>query len=105
MGILIETAHLHNNNMKVFLALVALFAVAAASPVQVEERDIISMVIEMLKGFICNMQEERLQERGIMDITINLVKSFLCGDNPGPDPGPDPAPVPTGEPLPPIPDF
>merc|ERR1712113_583805 len=103
MGILIETQHIYTTNMKVFvLALVALFAVAAASPVQVEERDIISMVIEMLKGFICSMQE-----RGIMDMIINMVKTFLCNDpnpNPDPNPGPDPGPMPDPDPMP-VPDF
>merc|ERR1712113_1345198 len=99
MGILIETQHGNTINMKVFvLALVALFAVAAASPVQVEERDIISMVIEMLKGFICSMQEERIEERGIM----NMIKTFLCNDpnpNPDPNPGPDPGPMPDPDPM------
>ena len=69
---------------------------------QVEERDIISMVINMLKGFICNMQEELLEERDIFSIIINLVKTFLCND---PNPNPDPGPMPTSDPLPPIPDF
>merc|ERR1712113_923369 len=104
MGILIETQHIYTTNMKVFvLALVALFAVAAASPVQVEERDIISMVIEMLKGFICSMQEERIEERGIMDMIINMVKTFLCND-PNPNPDPDPGPMPDPDPMP-VPDF
>lgn len=46
--------------MKFFLVLfVAVLAVSHAysSEVEAEERDIISMIINMIKGFVCNMQE------------------------------------------------
>ena len=46
--------------MKYFaVVFAAVMALSIATPVEVEERqgDIINMIINMLKGFICNMQE------------------------------------------------
>ena len=46
--------------MKYFaVVFAAVMALSIASPVEVEERqgDIINMIINMLKSFICNMQE------------------------------------------------
>ena len=52
--------------MKYFAAFfAAIMAVSLATPVEVEERqmNIINMIINMLKGFVCNMQMEQVQVR------------------------------------------
>ncbi|KAL5250822.1 hypothetical protein ACHWQZ_G016533 [Mnemiopsis leidyi] len=69
--------------MKYFaVVFAAVMALSIASPVEVEERqgDIINMVINMLKGFICNMQQVEVEERqmDIINMIINMVKGFLC---------------------------
>ena len=53
--------------MKYFAAFfAAIMAVSLATPVEVEERqmNIINMIINMLKGFVCNMQAEQVQTAG-----------------------------------------
>ena len=62
--------------MKYFaVVFAAVMALSIATPVEVEERqgDIINMIINMLKGFICNMQE--------VEVRSLLNKQFLrmCG--------------------------
>ena len=70
--------------MKYFAVIIAaVMAVSFATPLEVEERqmDIINMIINMIKQFVCNMQEEVEVEERQMDIIkmlINMVKQFLC---------------------------
>ena len=69
--------------MKYFaVVFAALMALSLATPAEIEERqsDMINMIINMLKGFICNMEQVQLEERqmDIFNMIINLVKGFLC---------------------------
>jgi len=64
----------------VMLALVAI-TFAAPAEVEVEERqmEMIMMVINMLKGVLCNggMGEE-VVERGMLETILEMAKTFLC---------------------------
>ena len=52
--------------MKYFaVVFAAVMALSIATPLEIEERqgDIINMIIEMVKNFICNMQEVEVGQR------------------------------------------
>ena len=71
--------------MKYFAVIfAAIVALSIATPVELEARElqggIIDMIINMLKSFICDMEEVVVEERqmDIINMIINMVKSFLC---------------------------
>merc|ERR1712122_162476 len=74
-------------NMKYFaVVFAAIVALSVATPVEVEERqgDIINMIINMIKGFICDA--DLPIDNQMIQMIFNMVKGFLCKDQQKPSP-------------------
>ena len=65
--------------MKFFAVLfAAFFAMSMASPVELEleERDFMNTIIEMIKGFVCGMDSLPF-DNPMLQMVFNMVKGFL----------------------------
>lgn len=59
----------------------AVFAVAMATPVQVEVRqDFMDTILTMLKSFLCGQEQAEVvvEERFDLNMIINMLKMFIC---------------------------